>query len=185
MDDQKIIRLLYARSEQAVDALSKKYGPLFRQIAVDILGSGRDAEEAVNDLYLALWDNIPPERPENLKAYAVRVLRNISVKRYHSNAAQKRNSHYDVALEEIAEFLPGADTPEEILDAKELTRLLDAFLDGLSARDRVFFLRRYYMAETPAQIGREMGYSAQYISLRLHRVRKHLKDYLMREGIVV
>ncbi len=185
MNDKEIMDLFFERSERAVDALSGKYGPLFRKIAADILGVCPDAEETVNDLYLALWNNIPPARPENLKSYAVRILRNLAIKRYHANTAQKRNSHYDVALEEIADYLPGGQSPEELLEARELGSLINRFLAGLEKQDRIFFVRRYYLAETPAAIGRAVGKSAHYVSVRLHRVRKDLKEYLIREGIAV
>ncbi len=185
MQDTRIVELFFERSEQAVDALSLKYGALFARIAGDFLGEKADIEETVNDLYLALWNNIPPERPENLKAYAVRILRNLAVKRYHANTAQKRSSPFDVALEEISPYLPGGQTPEEALSAKELGRKINAFLATQEKQDRIFFVRRYYLAETPAQIGRALGRSAHYVSVRLHRTREKLKTYLLREGVEI
>ncbi len=182
MEDTRIVDLFFARAEQAVGEVSKKYGALFARIAGDFLVEAGDVQETVNDLYLALWNSIPPNRPENLKAYAVRILRNLAVKRYHTNTAQKRSSPYDVALEEIATYLPGGQRPEDMLSAKELGRVINRFPAGLEQQDRIFFVRRYYLAQTPAQIGRELGRTSHYVSVRLHRVREKLRQELIKEG---
>ena len=98
MDDSKIIDLFNERSEKAISAVSDKYGGLSLRIAENILKSREDAEECVNDAYLVLWNKIPPENPSPLSAYLLKTVRNISLKRYHKNIAQKRNSFYDTAL---------------------------------------------------------------------------------------
>ncbi len=185
MPDNKILDLFFERSERAIAVVSEKYGALFHRIAGDFLTEDPDVEETVNDLYLALWNSIPPARPENFKAYALKILRNLSVKRYHAQTAQKRSSPYDVALEEIAPFLPGGTTPEEELSAKELGAAINRFLGGLSKQERIFFVRRYYLAQTPAQIGNEMGKTAHYVSVHLHRTREKLKEYLISEELLV
>lgn len=44
MDDTKIISLLFARVETAIDALAHKFGTRLLGIAINILHSSRDAE---------------------------------------------------------------------------------------------------------------------------------------------
>ena len=57
MEDESIIELYFDRDERALRETEAKYGPLCRQVANNILGSPQDAEECVNDVYLALWDD--------------------------------------------------------------------------------------------------------------------------------
>ena len=102
MDDDRIIELFFARSEQAITELSRKYGTVCRRVAENILNDRRDAEECLNDAYLAVWNTVPPRRPDPLMSYVCRIVRNQALKRYHANAARKRNSVYDAALEELA-----------------------------------------------------------------------------------
>ena len=101
MDDQLIIELFNERSEEAITAISDKYGELCKGISYRILMNRQDAEECVNDAYLVAWNTIPPESPNPLRAYICRVVRNITLKKYRYNTAQKRNSHYDTSLEEL------------------------------------------------------------------------------------
>lgn len=79
-EDSKIIDLLYKREEQALIELSEKYGTACKRIAGNILKNHRDAEECVNDTYLAVWNTIPPKNPNPLRAYIFRIIRNISMR---------------------------------------------------------------------------------------------------------
>lgn len=86
-EDSQIIALFFARAEAAIAALSEKYGADCRRIAANILKNTLDAEECVNDAYLAAWNTIPPQKPDPLRAYLLRIVRNIAITRYHANTA--------------------------------------------------------------------------------------------------
>ena len=53
LEDVKIIELFFARTEQAIAELAAKYGSTCKRIANNILKCEPDAEECVNDTYLA------------------------------------------------------------------------------------------------------------------------------------
>lgn len=99
MEDAQIIELFFARSEDAISELDKKYGKLCHKLADNILASAQDAEECVNDAYLSTWNAIPPQRPESLPAFVGTLVRRCSITRYRANTAMKRNSHYDMCVE--------------------------------------------------------------------------------------
>lgn len=185
LEDQEIIRLFFQRSEQAITELSVKYGMLCRKIAVNILKNISDAEECVNDAWLGVWNTIPPQEPDPLLAYVCRIARNISITRYHANTAKKRNSAYDIALDELEDSLAsGADVWDE-LSAKELAGLIDRFLDTLDKESRVMFVWRYWYAEPVADIAARMKMRDNNVSVRLLRIRKKLRQYLQKEGYEV
>lgn len=185
MDDSKIIDLFFARSEQAISELSKKYGKLCMHIAENILGNRQDTEECVNDGYLGVWNSIPPQKPNPLKAYVCRIVRNIAINRYHTNTAIKRNSHYDIALEELENCLFSQQTPENTLHAKELSCLLDRFLTSLDMRSRVMFVRRYWYADSVTDIAKMFKMRPNNVSVQLSRLRSKLKKFLIQEGYMI
>ena len=89
MDDERIIELFFARSENAIRKLDDKYGHLFQSVSYNILNNRLDAEECVNDAYLGTWNAIPPAKPNPLYAFVCKIVRNISLKRYdHNNVTQ-------------------------------------------------------------------------------------------------
>lgn len=184
LKDQTIIDLFFERSEQAIRELILKYGAAVKNITGNILKDAQDAEECANDTYLQVWNRIPPTVPKYLGAYVCRIARNLSLTRYRAITAQKRNSYYDVALDELEETIPALSTVESEYDAKELTRYLNRFLGELSANDRYLFMRRYWHGDSVAQIGEAVGMNAHNVSVRLFRLRQKLQDYLQKEGMI-
>lgn len=185
MQDELILELFWKRSEDAVMELSKLYGPELLAFSLRILGNLSDAEECLNDAYLGAWNTIPPHRPEHLLSYMKRIVRNQSINRYHKNKAQKRNSHYDISLSELEACISSSTTVETEYERQELTKLIDEFLAGLSTENRVIFLRRYWHADSYADIALRMGITQKNVSVRLVRLRKQLSNYLKKRGVFV
>lgn len=184
MDDQAIITLFNERSEQAISELINKHGASVRKITSNILRDPLDVEESANDTYLRVWNLIPPEVPRSLRAFACGVARNMALLRFHSNIAQKRNSHYDLALDELEESVPAFGSVESEMEAKELSRYINSYLGTLSYDDRYMFVRRYYYADSVAAIAGYMNLTPNRVSVRLFRVREKLQQHLRKEGML-
>ena len=184
MDDKAIIALFNERSQDAIKELSQKYSKLSLHLSGNILGSSLDSEECVNDSLLAVWNNIPPENPENLKTYFLKIVRNLSIKKYHSNKALKRNSCYDIALDELENILASDNQPDSEYSLKELAHAINTFLGTLTKENRVFFVRRYYFADSVKEIAALTGNTPHFVSVRLSRTREKLKEYLRKEGLL-
>ena len=180
MEERDILSLLWQHHEDAIAALAAVYGHRLQRLARNILPTDADAQECVNDTYLALWNAIPPHRPDPLTPYILRVCKNIAVSRLRRLTAQKRGG-YELALDELRDAI-GAGSPEEAFSARELGQAIDRFLDTLSKRDRILFLRRHWYGDSVQEIARQSGLSEGNISVRLHRTRSKLKTYLIEEG---
>lgn len=185
LQDSQIIDLLFERSEQAITELSDKYEKLCKKIAVNILGNEEDSLECINDSYLGVWNTVPPKKPENLKYYLLRIVRNNAIKRFHGNTAEKRNSYYDVSLHELEECLSFENSIERELDSREIAKLLNSFLSSQNKENRIIFIRRYYFSDSIAEISKRMNISENSISVRLTRIRKSLRKHLEKEGIEI
>lgn len=184
MDDEKIIELFFNRSEQAIEEVDKKYGKTCHNISYNILHNKLDAEECVNDAYLGAWNAIPPARPNPLLTYLCKIVRNLSIKRYEFNTAIKRNSTYDVAMEELESCLSSPETVESEIALKELTHIIENFLDSLSTENRVIFLRRYWFSDTYSDIAARLGMTEKNVSVRLTRIRENLRNYLTEREVL-
>ena len=182
MEEIHIIQLFNERSEKAIAELSNKYGFLCKSIAENILKNKQDSEECVNDAFLGVWNSIPPQNPSSLKAYVLKIVRNQAMKKYHFNTAFKRNSQYDVALDELYECFSCFNNVESELDSLELTRLINSFLKTLSKNDRIMFVKRYWFAMSVTDIAKEFNVNNHYVSVKLSRIRECLKKYLRKEG---
>lgn len=185
MGDEEIIGLFFVRSEQAISELDLKYGKVLFKTSYNILKNEPDASECVNDAYLGTWNAIPPTRPNSLLAFVCQIVRNVSLKRYYTKKAMKRNSTYDVAMEEIDACLSSVSTVEDEVEMKELVRIIEGFLNTLSSENRVIFLQRYWFSDTYSDIAKKVGISEKSVSVRLARIRKRLRAYLVEREVLV
>jgi len=183
LDDKKIIELFCERKEQAIVELSKKYGLVCRKVASNILNDTRDTEECINDAYLGAWNTIPPQAPNPLLSYICRIVRNLAINRYHANSAKKRNSVYDISLEELDNCFPLDFSVESHLEAVEIAQLINQFLGTLEMENRIMFVRRYWYSDSIEDIAKLFGVSKNNVSVRLSRTREKLRKYLMKEGV--
>ena len=183
MSDQRIIELYFSRDEQAIELTKEKYGKLLNTVSLNILDSTPDAEECVNDTYLQLWKSIPPNSPPNLKAYACKIARNISINKLGSHLAIKRGSgQSNVIIDELSEAIPSNQSVEQQIELMVLTEAINAFLHTISKESRIIFVKRYWFFETDEKIASELSITQSKVRTSLSRTRKKLKNYLIKEG---
>ena len=183
MDDAKIVQLYWDRNEQAILATADKYGNYCASIAKNILGNHEDAEESVNDTYLNAWNSMPPHRPSILSTFLGKIVRNLSIKRYKHNTADKRGGgQATVVLDEIAEFVSDADSVEQEIDRKELVTAIDSFLDRLPTDKRNIFICRYWYFDSISDIANRFRMTENNVSVTLNRLRLKLHNYLLERG---
>lgn len=183
MEDVKIVELYWKRDESAISESNKKYGWYCRTIAYNILCSGEDSDECVNDTWHNAWRAIPPEKPSKLKYFFGRITRNLALDRYSYSKAQKRNIDIETTIDEFYECIPNSDFSIE--DEIVLKKIINGFLETLDSRTRIIFLRRYWYALSVKEIAKGMKISENNVSVTLHRTRNKFKTYLEKEGITV
>ena len=182
MEDEKIIELYFARSETAIAETERKYNGYCTSLAYRILASFEDTEECVSDVYLNVWNTIPPTRPGSLKAFVGRITHNLALNRYRSRKAQKRSALTEV-LEELD--IPDLEEPGDVLERKELARQISVFLRTLPSMKQEIFLLRYYQYAPLSAIRQRTGLKEDRISTELYRMRKKLKHHLEQEGFAL
>lgn len=183
MDDQQIIELYFQRNDDAVLQTERKYSVYCRSIAINILHSPEDADEALNDTWLAAWNCIPPHIPECLKTFLGKLTRNISLKRVRSGKALKRGAdEARVVFEEIDEWLASSQDIEQEITEQELAGAINAFLDSISETERNVFVRRYWYMQPVKEIAGAHGFSVSKVKSMLMRIRKKLYARLKEEN---
>ena len=183
MDDKQIIRLFFARAEEAIYVLKERFGSTLYKIAMNILANHNDAEETTNDTYLAVWNAIPPKEPEPLAPYVYRTGRNMALKRLEHLSAEKRNNSYDVSLDELGACLPDNDEgPEQAVIIQEIADSINNFLEQDTDINRYIFMRRYWYGDSVEDIAKAVNMKSGAVSVRLNRIRTKLKDQLIKEG---
>ena len=179
MNDQEIVELFFRRDQLGIQEAQEKYGPYCLTVARNILGSEEDSQECLNDLWLRVWNAIPPERPKLLRAFLAKIIRNLAINRYRAKFAKKRaEDQFTLSLEELDGCIPDPRTTEEALWVKELSESLNAFLASEKELDRALFVRRYFHCQSCGEIAKALGLTQGQVKTRLSRGRDRLRKFL-------
>lgn len=181
MEDKQMIELFWQRDKQAIQEVEKAYAPLLCQIAKNITSSNEDAEECVNDTYLRLWNNIPPERPVSLRNYAARIVRNLAIDVYRKNQSMRKGCEVTLIEEEADSIFGEIDSS---YDTVELREIINTFLEQLDTKSRVLFVCRYWQAESIKELSKHFHMRESAVKMRLSRTRDRFRSYLEKEGVL-
>lgn len=181
MEDQDIVQLLWNRSEQGLEVLHQKHGSFLFRLAMNFLSNRQDSEECVNDSYLKTWNSIPNNRPNNLKIYVGRILRNLAIDRLRQSHTAKRGKHMTVLLSELEDCIPSTENIEVEYIEKSMIECINRYVRALSPINQQIFVQRYWMNEPVEHISKQVGIPSNKISAKLFQMRKELRTKLETE----
>ena len=185
MDDASIVQLFFERSEQALEAVSKKYGRFCHSIAHNILNNTEDTEECVNDAYLSLWNSIPPKKPDVIAPFLGRITRNLALNLYKKNHAAKRGGgDFPLVLDELSEVIEGSETADGELLKRELLDVVNTFLSSLTPEKRKIFVCRFWYVDSIKDNANRMNMTENSVSVTLNRLKKQLRTLLLEGGLL-
>ena len=185
MEDERIIDLYWQRNQEAISRTDEKYGGLCMNISLNILSNAQDAEECASDTYMALWNSIPPQRPQYFQAFVAAIVRNLSLMKLREQYARKRGGgELDLVLDELRDSVSSGDSVEAEYERKEFAAAVNQFLYTLSADDRNIFVCRYWLFAPIADIASRCKCSQSKVKTSLFRTRQKLRLYLSKEGLL-
>lgn len=185
MHDAEIIKLFFDRNENALRETEEKYGRYLLSVANNILGNAENSKECLNDAYFRAWRSIPPQRPESLRAYLSKIVRNLALNRLESeNAVKRGGSECFLAFEELADALPDSEEAERS-GSEEISRAINSFLEKQGSKKRQMFVLRYFCSFSVKETAEKCGKSEASVKVALMRMRGELKAELEKGGITL
>ena len=185
MDDKRIVEMLFVRDEGALDEISRKYSRLYKGVIRELLFDERDVEECADDTLLAVWNSIPPNRPDHLPAYICKLARRTGIDRLRYCTSEKRNVGYVTMLSELEDCLSDAEPTDDGGLSEGTGELISEFIRGLDPETEILFVRRYFYMESVKELAERFGTTENKVSVKLYRARKKLKKLLEKEGITI
>ena len=186
MEDERILDLYWLRDEAAIRETEQKYGNYLTKIAYGILANVEDSQESVNDTYLGAWNSIPPHHPCVLSAYLAKITRRCSIDIFRRRHREKRlGCEYALSLDELKDCVAAGNSPAETAELDELTRAIENYLRSLDREARTTFIARYFFLEPIREIAVCHRMSESKVKSLLFRIRKGLREYLIKEGFTL
>ena len=179
MEDTMMTELMFKRDEKGLAELKKKYSRLLMKITRGILKSPEDAEECVNDALYAVWNSIPPDKPEKLLPYICKIARRKAIDRLRYNKAAARDSDL---LTELDDCIPSGCDIQNTAEIAELASAINAWVKTLSKKHQKLFVLRYFSMYEIKEAAHGAGMTVTAATTALSRMKVSLKEYLIKGG---
>ena len=182
MTDDRLMEMFLCREPTAVAAAQKEYGKSCLQTARKFLKDEVLVQACFNEAFLKAWQCIESDRPQSLRAYLLRLVREIAVAKYMTKPSDMADTPARKAFDELESILLDPETElDSDLVIEELSDVLNGFLSMEPTGDRICFLRRYWYGESTKEIAAACNMTEDKVRAALSRTRKRLRAALIRE----
>ncbi len=184
--DTEHVRRALARDASAFRAIMQTHNRCLYRIARSILRDNADAEDAVQQAYVAAFTNLASYRGEgSLKGWLSRIVVNESLGRM-------RQRYSTLDLTELEQQQSGAqiihfsqstshDDPERTTAQRQIIHLVEQATDSLPETFRLVFVARVIEGMSVEETSEVLGIKPETVKTRLHRARQLVRDRLESE----
>lgn len=155
----------------------------FYRVAYTMLGTEADARDAVQDLYIRLWnarhnlDTVSSPLP-----YGIRVIRNICIDRIRLRSARGESQDVESVKENRLQELGIQAGADRVMIDREMLGILGRTMDSLPENQRKVMEMRFFRQLDYDEIVEKTGLSAINVRVLVNRARKTviaaMKEYL-------
>ncbi len=143
----------------------------FYRVAYYILESEQDARDAVQDLFIKLWNSRDTlDSVHNPMGYGIRLLKNLCIDRIRKESR--------LARADLSEEIPAYDTADGPQAAKEQAERLMRAVRKLPERQRAVLEMKLLRGMSNEQISKETGMSNLAVRVMISRARTKIKEAL-------
>lgn len=173
--DEAVFGEIQAGSHQAFAVLVERYQRRAFAVALRLLGSRPEAEDAVQQAFLRLYENRATYKPRlRLNTWFYRILVNTCI----DELRRTRPMPLPDDLE-----LPSGNAPDRIFDRQERERLLRTALAAVPVEARIVLTLYYGDERSYREIGAIRGISVNTVKTHLRRGRAALRKQLQDRGV--
>ena len=203
-NEQQLIQGLRTRNPASLEALINQYSRelfYFARLVLAGAGTAQDAEECLNDLFIAVWqefDTFDPARASLRTWLTMRTKylaldrRRQLLRRHPTNMpivtfyeeytlAQDQRPLDNLKHQQEALNHPMAAGVDVLLEQKECREELRRALEHLPELDRLMIYLRYFQFASIEEIAARTGLTKHAVDTRLWRVRKSLRETLQEQ----
>lgn len=205
--DEEIAQKLQQRDPEALETLISRYSRevfYFIRLVLDGVGVAQDAEECVNDLFIAVWQEIETFDPERgtLRTWLTMRAKYIALDRrrqlcrrqthtvppadgsrpwaFSETSRGRRTSNWSGGERDLRAALPAQTetSMEHLLEQSERREELRLALATLPELDRYLIYQRYFKYASTEELAAKTGLTRHAVDTRLWRARRSLRDAL-------
>jgi RNA polymerase sigma-70 factor (ECF subfamily) len=179
VDDAELARRIARHDEAAFEIVMRRHNGALYRVARAILKNDADAEDVLQESYLAAYRHIAEFRAEaKLSTWLTRIVVNQALARRRS---QRRSRIVVPFSEEAADVDNPESSPEQSTTRAEIRRLLERKIENLPIAFRTVYVLREVDELSGAETAECLSITEATVRTRLFRARGLLRESLSRE----
>lgn len=138
--------------------------------------SNEDIEEIISDVFVVCWNNrLKINKDKPIKSYLAGITKNLIKLKY-------RKSKFNLNIDDFENSLINKFDINEIYENYEKNKIIELSLQKMKKEDEEIFLLYYYNSKSIKEIAKILEISESKVKTKLHRIRKKLKNELIKGG---
>ena len=181
--DLQAVRRVLAGEKDAFRELVSRYTDPLYSLCYRYLGSGEDAEEAVQDVFRKAYralESFDPQKRFFTWLYTIAINHVRSIGRSKERKTKQRSLSYDELVSAPADA--SYDDPDEQAIRNEAGRAIQAALGELNESYRRVFVLRHIQNLSGSEVAEILDMPENTVKTHLRRARQQLRDILERWG---
>ena len=185
LDDAQLVRRGLQRDGDAFATIMQRHNQRLYRIARSVLRNSVDAEDAVQEAYVAAFTHLATYRRESpLVAWLSRIVMNEALGRLRRKPAATDFAPLEAVPEaEIIQFPSSAtnEDPERTMAQRQILQLVENATDALPEVYRVVFVTRVIEGMSVEETADLLRIKSETVKTRLHRARQLLREQLNKQ----
>jgi RNA polymerase sigma-70 factor, ECF subfamily len=185
LDDAELVRHALLRDGEAFRVIMQRHNQRLYRIARSVLRNSAEAEDAVQEAYLAAFSHLASYRGEStLAAWLSRIVMNEALGRLRRKPAATDFAPLEAVPEaEIIQFPSSTplDDPERTMAQRQILQLVESATDALPEVYRMVFVIRVIEGMSVEDTAQLLGIKPETVKTRLHRARQLVRDQLNKQ----
>ena len=185
LDDAALVRRALDRDVEAFRVIMQRHNQRLYRVARSVLRNSVEAEDAVQEGYVAAFSHLANYRGESpLAAWLSRIVMNEALGRLRRKPAASDFAPLEAVPEaEIIQFPSSAphDDPERTMAQRQILQLVENATDALPEVYRVVFVIRVIEGMSVEETANLLGIKPETVKTRLHRARHLIHEQLNRQ----
>ena len=183
LDDAELVRRALIRDAEAFGAIMQRHNQRLYRIARSVLRNSVEAEDAVQEAYVAAFSHLASYRGESpLGAWLARIVMNEALGRLRRKPADFAPLEA-VPEAEIIQFPSSAanEDPERTMAQRQILQLVENATDALPEVYRTVFVARVIEGMSVEETADLLRIKPETVKTRLHRARALVRDQLNKQ----
>lgn len=176
--EAQLIRDILDGKQDGYRVLVDRYAPMVFHIVNRFVDREEDAEELAQEIFVKTYERLSSFNGQSKFSSWLYMIAKNHCRDYAKNIRRQNKSFSEIEEYDLERQMGYNESPDQDLERKEWSELLQAGLDRITRDYAEAFLLKYENGMTYEAMSKRLGASVAALKVRVYRAKKELKEFL-------